>query len=545
MDRRRGRAVAAALLVALLAGCTPVAQNGDTVSLPAVVPAPASIEAGTGAPFRLASATTVTGETDAAATLAAIVEARTGLTLRASTGSATGEGDRIELRIDRSTGSATGSGPESYRITVDEASVVVTGADAAGLFYGVQTLGQLVGRDGDEWIVPAVTIDDSPRFAYRGVMLDVARHFHPVETVKGYIERAASLKFNALHLHLTDDQGWRIQLAERPELTERASATAVGGDAGGFYTKADYREIVEYAASRHMIVVPEIDMPGHTHAVGLAYPALAEDPVVSDDIRETIRVYGGEEPQTGVPYDGIAVGFSSLKIHDEATYDFVADVFGELAGMTPGPYLHFGGDESHSTSDEDFAVFVERVSEIIADLGKTPVAWHEAGAATGIADTTIGQYWGFRTPQDGADEKARAFVDNGAQLILSPADAVYLDMRYPDGPELGLTWADGPTSVERAYSWEPSDVIPGIDDSAILGVEAPLWTEMIRTAADIDTMAFPRAAAAAEAAWSPATGAGELRTWASFRERVGALGPLWTSLGIGFHPSEEIPWATE
>ncbi|KJL41104.1 Beta-N-acetylhexosaminidase [Microbacterium trichothecenolyticum] len=535
MNRRRGRAVAAAVLAAaLLAGCTPVAQNGDTVSLPAVVPAPVSIEAGPDAPFRLSSATAVTGEADAAAALSAIVEARTALTL------ASGDGAGIELRID-----ARSDAPESYRIAVDEASVTVTGADAAGLFYGVQTLGQLIARDGDEWTVSPVTIEDAPRFAYRGVMLDVARHFHPVETVKAYIDHAASLKFNALHLHLTDDQGWRVHLDSRPELTEKASGTSVGGDPGGFYTKDDYREIVEYADSRHMIVVPEIDMPGHTHAVGLAYPELAEDPSVSDHMREVIRDYGGDEPRAGAPYDGMAVGFSSLKIHDEATYDFVADIFGELAAMTPGPYLHFGGDESLSTTDEDFAEFVGRASEIISDLGKTPVAWHEAGAAVGIADTTVGQYWGFLTPQEGAAEKATAFVDNGAQLILSPADAIYLDMKYPNGPELGLTWANGPTSVERAYSWEPSDVLPGVDDSGILGVEAPLWTETIRTAADIDTMAFPRAAAAAEAAWSPATGASDLRTWASFRQRVGALGPLWTSMGIGFHPSDEIPWVTE
>uniref|UniRef100_UPI003F509996 family 20 glycosylhydrolase n=1 Tax=Microbacterium chionoecetis TaxID=3153754 RepID=UPI003F509996 len=518
------------------------------MSLPAVVPAPASIDAGSGAPFRLTSDTTVTGEADAVAALAAIVEARTALT-PATEGSESG----IDLRIDPGSGAA-----ESYRIAVDEASVVVTGADAAGLFYGVQTLGQLIARDSAggqqdaEWTVPAVTIEDAPRFAYRGAMLDVARHFHPVETVKGYIDRAASLKLNALHLHLTDDQGWRIQLESRPELTERASGTSVGGDStegqgtpGGFFTKADYREIVEYAASRHMIVVPEIDMPGHTHAVGLAYPELAEEPTISDHMREIIRDYGGEEPRPGVPYEGMAVGFSSLKTRDEATYDFVADVFGELAAMTPGPYLHFGGDESLSTTDEDFAVFVARTSQIIADLGKTPVAWHEAGAATGLTDTTIGQYWGFLAPQEGVADKARAFVDNGGQLILSPADAIYLDMKYPNGPELGLTWANGPTSIERAYTWEPSDIVAGVDDSGILGVEAPLWTETIRTAADIDTMAFPRAAAAAEAAWSPATGASDLRTWASFRERVGALGPLWTSMGVGFHPSEEIPWATE
>ena len=546
MNRRRRTALFAAFLTAALAGCAPASQNGDTVPVPPVVPAPASIEA-TGAAFALDASTAVEGDPDAAASLDALVRARTGLGLGDANGSG---GGLIDLQV------AAGGAPESYRLTVAESGVVVTGADAAGLFYGVQTLGQLLTRDGDRWVVPGITIEDAPRFAYRGVMLDVARHFHSLSTVKAYIDRAASLKFNALHLHLSDDQGWRIHLDSRPELTARASSTAVGGDAadrnsGGFYSKADYREIVEYAASRHLIVVPEIDMPGHTHTVGLAYPELAEAPVLSDDIRETARVYGGGLPVAGTPYGGIAVGFSSLKIHDEATYDFVADVFGELAAMTPGPYLHLGGDEALGTSAEDFATFVARASDIIADLGKVPVAWHEVGAAENIADTTIGQYWGYMVPTDGMDDRARAFVANGSQLILSPADAIYLDMKYPPsssdvaGPSPGLEWANGPTSVERAYSWEPSDVIAGIDDADILGVEAPLWTETIRDLDDVDVMAFPRIAAAAEAAWSPATGASDLRTWASFRERVGALGPLWSSLGIGFHASDEIPWATE
>jgi hexosaminidase len=241
----------------------------------------------------------------------------------------------------------------------------------------------------------------------------------------------------------------------------------------------------------------------------------------------------------------MGVGFSSLRIHDEATYDFVADVVGELAAMTPGPYLHIGGDEALGTAPEDFALFVERATEMVADLGKTPITWHEAGAAARIDPTTVGQYWGFVTPTDGMDEKARTFVRNDAGLILSPADAVYLDMKYDAASPLGLTWANGPTSVERAYSWEPASVIEGVADADILGVEAPMWTETIRSLDDIDQMAFPRIAAAAEAAWSPAPGQSDLRTWESFRERVGGLGALWSSLGIRFHASDEIDWVAE
>lgn len=509
------------------------------MTAPPVVPAPSSLQAVDSAPFALTGSVAVTGEPDAAAALMELITARTGLALAEGAASH----DRvIALRIDPST--AAGNA-ESYRLASDEASVVITGADAAGLFYGVQTLGQVIARDDEGWSIPALTIDDAPRFAYRGVMLDVARHFQTVETVKAYIDRAAGLKFNALHLHLTDDQGWRLQLRSHPRLTEVGSGSSVGGDPGGFYTAADYREIVAHAASRHLIVVPEIDMPGHTHAVALAYPELAEAPVLSAHITEIAQTYGGGIPTAGVPYGGLAVGFSSLKIGDEATYDFVADVLGELAGMTPGPYLHIGGDEALGTDPEDFAAFMARASTIVADLGKTPVAFHEAGAAAGLHPDTIGQYWGYVTPTDGMDEQARGFVRNGAQLILSPADAIYLDMKYDADARLGLTWANGPTSVERAYSWEPSAIIAGVQEADILGVEAPMWSETVRDLRDIDELAFPRIAAAAEAAWSPPTGKSALRTWPSFRERVGGLGPLWTSLGIGFHPSEEISWSPQ
>ncbi|MFT3798282.1 beta-N-acetylhexosaminidase [Microbacterium sp.] len=508
---------------------------------PAVVPLPASI-ARRGAPFPVTAETAIAGDADAAAHLRTLLAARTG----AAPGSATGSGSTgtIALTI------APGGAPESYRLTADATAVTVTGADAAGLFYGIQTLGQLLtkttGTTGTPagWEIPAVEIDDAPRFAYRGVMLDVARHFHGVDTVKAFIDRAASLKFNALHLHLTDDQGWRLELRSRPELTAKASSTSVGGDPGGFFTQDDYREIIAYAAARHLIVVPEIDLPGHTHAISLAYPELSEEPVISDQVREIIRRYGGELPVHGRPFESMAVGFSSLKIHDEATSAFLADVLGELAELTPGPYLHLGGDECLGTSPEDFAAFMQRVTTLVAGLGKTPITWHEAGAATDLAPTTVGQYWGFVSPVGGMDEKARAFVRGGAQLILSPADAIYLDMKFDADSPLGLTWARGVTTAQRAYEWDPARVIEGVGDAGILGVEAPLWTETVRDLGDIDALVFPRVAAAAEAGWSPAPGSAG-RTWESFRARVGALGPLWTSLGIGFTPLPEIDWATD
>jgi len=501
------------------------------MTLPPLVPLPASADAAAAPGFALRDGVAVSGPTDAAATLGELVRARTGLT------TSTGDGG-IRLVIDPAI-----DAPEAYRLDAGEHGITIAGADAAGLFYGVQTLGQLItGGDGD-WIVPAVRIADAPRFAYRGVMLDVARHFHGVETVRAYIDRAASLKFNHLHLHLSDDQGWRLEIASRPLLTERASSTSIGDDPGGFFTQDDYRDIIEHAASRHMTVVPEIDLPGHTHAVSLAYPELSEQPVLSDRIREIAEAFGGGLPEHGLPYRGFAVGFSSLRIHDEATYAFLADVLGEVAELTPGPYLHVGGDEALGTPPDAYALFMERVTRLVADLGKTPIAWHEAGATSTLAPATIGQYWGYTTPADGMDAKTRTFVANGGRVILSPADAIYLDMKFDADSPLGLTWARGVTSARRAYEWEPAAVIPGIGEEDLLGVEAPLWTETARDLAALDALAFPRIAAAAEAAWSAPLGSRVDRSWESFRERVGAMAPLWTALGFGFTRLPEIPWA--
>jgi hexosaminidase len=494
----------------------------------AVVPAPRAWRA-VGDPFTLRDDIRVSGDPVASAALIGLVAARTGV--RLTPGEPVPGAPGIVLR-------ASEWGPaESYRMRVASSGVTIEAPDAAGLFYGAQTLVQSLAAGDGGWTAPGVEVDDEPRFAYRGMMLDVARHFFPVDVVERLLDRIAALKLNHLHLHLTDDQGWRIALDSRPELARRASATSVLGDPGGFYTRADYTRIVDYARDRHITVVPEIDLPGHTHAVGLAYPALVEEPVVSAAVRETAATFGGGIPTTGEPYTGFAVGFSSLRIRDEATYAFLADVLGELAALTPGPFLHIGGDEALGTSPEDYARFVERVTALVADLGKTPVAWHEAGAVASLAPGTIGQYWSFVTPAEGADEKTRGFVARGGRVILSPADAVYLDMKPRADSRLGLTWANGPTSVERSYSWEPTAVVEGITEADILGVEAALWTETIATENDLEDMVFPRIASAAEIAWSPATGPD--RTWPAFRERLAALSVVWADAGIRAGSAEQ------
>ncbi len=501
----------------------------------ALVPFPASVEWLEAEPFDLDGAAIIGEELARDALLASLPR---DLSDRVAARAPQPEGPVVTLSI---ADSAAGKGAaESYRLDVSAAGVHVTGADAAGLFYGVQTLGQLIDRA--TGTIPAVRIEDSPRYAYRGTMLDVARNFHDVETVLRHIDNIASLKINHLHLHLTDDQGWRIAIDSRPELVEHASATSVSGS-GGHFTADDYRRIVAHAAARHVVVVPEVDLPGHTHAVGLAFPDLVAEPVISEEIATTARENDSPLPEPGMPYRGIAVGFSSLRMDDEAVDRFVADVVSDLAALTPGPYVHIGGDEALGTDAAAYARFMARASRTVLTHGKTPIAWHEAGSSSDLADGTIGQYWGFVEPSDGADAKARRFTRGGGSLILSPADAAYLDMKYDDDTPLGLTWAKGPTSVADAYTWDPAEVIDGIDDSEILGIEAPLWTETIADTAAIDEMVFPRLAAVAEIAWSPRTTSE--RTWSSFRRRVGGLAPLWRDLGIGFHRCAEIDWRDE
>ena len=463
----------------------------------ALIPLPAAVVEGDGR-FSLAGAA-VRGEGEAA-----VVASYLGELL----GIPTAPDGAIELVV------APGESPASggYQLSVTPTSIRIGADAAAGLFNGVQTLRQLI----SEGHVPSITVEDYPRFEYRGAMLDVARHFFPVDTVKRYIDDIARLKLNYLHLHLTDDQGWRLQIDSWPLLTALGSTSQVGGGGGGFYTKDDFREIVSYAASRFITIVPEIDLPGHTSAALLAYPQLSEDGAARE------------------PYEGMDVGHSSLAIGKEVVDRFVADVLREVTELTPGPYIHVGGDEALSTSDEDYLAFAKRLGEIVAPLGKTMVGWHELGRSTDLPAGTVGQYWNFTTPEEGAAEKAQTFE----RLIMSPGDVAYLDMKYDDHTEFGLYWANGPTSVREAYEWDPADIIPGLGDDRVLGVEAPLWSETVRDIDEIEYMAFPRIAGIAEIAWSPREG----RTFDEYVTRLVEAARQWDAAGINYAHADGVTW---
>jgi hexosaminidase len=359
--------------------------------------------------------------------------------------------------------------------------------------------------------VAPIRITDNPRFEWRGAMLDVARHFFSVEEVKRYIDLIALYKFNRLHLHLADDQGWRIEIKSWPRLTTHGGSTEVGGGPGGFFTQAQYSDIVSYARDRFITIVPEIDMPGHTNAALASYAELNCDGKARD------------------LYMGIEVGFSSLCVDKDVTYRFINDVVREIAKLTPTPYFHIGGDEVKTLTPQQYVQFIERVQKIVNSHGKQVVGWDEI-APVELWASTIVQHWR-------PDGTPTAAVKQGAKIIMSVANRTYLDMKYDNNTPIGLNWAAN-IEVKDAYDWDPATVAQGIPESAIVGVEAPIWSETLGGIRDVEYMAFPRILAIAEIAWSPAAA----RNWDEFRVRLATHGPRLSALGVNFYRSPSVPW---
>jgi hexosaminidase len=530
-------ALACLTLTLVLAGCrsagpldTRAPLDAPTALSHAVVPAPASVDLqqGTwftvqaGTPIVVAPATTET--LTVGAQLAAWLRPATGFALPVVGATAAGPEPTITLALDTSRADL---GDEGYELEVTRNAATLRAPHGAGLFYAAQTLRQLLPASIEQptvqreaWRVPAGRIVDRPRFAWRGAMLDVARHFFGVDDVKRYIDLLAKYKINRLHLHLSDDQGWRIEILSWPRLTTHGGSTAVGGGPGGYYTQAQYREIVAYAADRHIVIVPEIDMPGHTNAALASYAELN-----CDDVAPPL-------------YTGIEVGFSALCVDRDITYRFIDDVVREIAAMTPGPYFHVGGDEVEKLTDEQYARFIERVQEIVIRHGKHPIGWEEVTKAR-LAPAFIVQQWQSDaragTPP-WRNEAALSAVQQGVALVLSPAAKVYLDMKYDANTTLGLKWA-GYVEVRDAYDWDPATQFEGIGERDVLGVEAPLWSETLVTMADVEMMAFPRLPGIAEVGWSPPG-----RVWEEYRERLAAHAARWTAMGVTFHRSPQVPW---
>lgn len=445
--------------------------------------------------------------------------------LRPSTGFAlpvrsAGGGAGISLLLS---GASPSVGAEGYELDVTGSGITIRAQQPAGLFAGVQTLRQLLPaaaggttHEPGPWPVPGGHILDYPRYEYRGSMLDVARHFFSVPEVERYIDDIALYKFNYLHLHLTDDQGWRIEIDGWPKLTSVGGASEVGGTAGGFFTQAEYKEIVAYAQSRYVTIVPEVDMPSHVDAALSAYPEL------------------GGLSKAPAAYTSIHVPGSTLTA-GAPTDRFIDAVISQLGAITPGPYFHIGGDEARNTSAEVYSAVMGRAQGDAVAARKIPIGWDEAADAE-LDPNTILEYW--HTPGEPATAGFTTAVQRGARVIMAPANHAYLDQKYTKSEKLGLDWA-GFVEVRDAYDWDPATVLPGVPASAVVGVEAPLWTETLSTMEELEYMAFPRLLAIAEIGWSPQA----THDWTGFAARLGAQAPLWAALGIDYYKSPEVSWA--
>jgi len=515
----------AVLLFATLAvaACTaappPTTATRPAPSGPQLIPAPSSMTISPGAPFELTRASSIVVDgsnpevTAIAQGLSALLRKSTEFPAPVTATAAGANNITLRLAADRAA-----LGEEGYELTSAPNSLTIVANRPAGLFRGVQTLRQLLpvevesdmGADRSVWTVPALSIVDQPRFAWRGAMLDVARHFFTVKEVQQYIDMLALYKMNTLHIHLSDDQGWRIVINSRPKLALIGGSTQVGGGPGGYYTQDDYKAIVRYAQERYITIVPEIDMPAHTNAAIVAYPE------VGCSVRPTAL------------YTQTDVGWSALCVDKEETYALADDIIREISAITPGPYFHIGGDEVQALTHEQYIKIVERLQTIVNKYGKKMIGWEEITKAR-LLPGTLAQQW--------KSDSATAALQYGAKLIMSPAKRVYLDMKYTKQTELGLTWA-AINEVRDAYDWDPATYMSGVTESNMVGVEAALWSETIRNIGAAQYLAMPRLPAIAEVAWTPQA----RRDWESFRARLATHAPRWNYLGINYYRSPQIAW---
>ena len=501
-----------------------------------LVPVPLTVDDMPGEPFRSVRGVRLVAGPETAAVSAAIIAAT-------RIGTSTGAPVAVVGQDDGSPGAIVltvtahrpdlGVGPdldphlaaEAYRLDVTAERITIVALGGAGLLRGLSTLTQLSqGDSSGDFTVAPVTVIDHPRFAWRGLSLDVARHFFGVYDLEAVIDVMVGFKLNVLHLHLTDDQGWRLDLPSRPDLARLSGGTAVGGGDGGFLTAAQFAELLAFAAARYVTVVPEIEIPGHVNAALHAYGEL---------------VPSGE---AAAAHTGVDLGFSRLHLDLPATRPFVHDVIGDVAAMTPGPYVHIGGDEVLTMEGDEYAALVTLAVEEVRAAGKTVVGWQEVApvlasggllpAAGSVSDAVV-QYWDER----GGSEDVVAAALLGAKVLLSPASRVYLDMRYDRATPLGQDWA-GHLDVQESYCWDPIDVLPGVPADQVVGVEAVLWTETVRTREELFLMLLPRLPAVAEVAWS----AEDRRTWEGFSERLPAHAADWDDAGLTWYRSPQVPW---
>jgi len=545
------RAILAVVFVALGADA-PIAQavKQDTPGI-AIVPQPVSVVSRQGR-FTLTARTVISTDPASASVgrqLAQYLEPATGFSLRIQTAGGAAPAGSIALRRDST---LKRLGLEGYLLDVRPGRIVIRAPELAGLFYGVQTLRQLFPPDifraapagNVVWHVPAVTIEDTPRFTWRGAHLDVGRHFMPKEFVKKYIDLLALHKLNTFHWHLTEDQGWRLEIKQYPKLTEIGAwrkETLVGrmrrdGDLtfdgvrhGGFYTQQDAREIVAYAKARFINVVPEIEMPGHAMAAIAAYPELG----VTGEPVEVAKTWGI---------------FSDILNAELSTVQFMQNVLSEVLEIFPSRYIHIGGDEADKAkwkvnpriqarikelglADEHElqSWFVRQMDTFLTKRNRRLIGWDEI-LEGGLAENAVVMSW---RGTKGGIEAARAQHD----VVMTPTTHVYLDYYQSKDQNAEPLAIGGFLPLETVYSFEPvPEELEPQYVKHVLGGQANVWTEYMPTPKKVEYMAFPRLTALAEVVWTPK----EKKDYTNYLVRLREHLPRLQALDVNFRPLDVV-----
>ena len=537
MSRRATLAIAFLLAPA----AAPAADNAE----PALVPRPASIERHAGT-FLLSAATpiVVAPGDEAAATAAAVLVERMKKSRGYTLATVPGAARDGAIVLERTSEAAHGD--EAYRLDVTPRRITLRAHTLAGLDHAATTLWQLAGTGrAPSAAIPALAIDDAPAFAWRGLLLDSARHYQSPEFILRFLDAMAAQKLNVLHWHLTDDQGWRLEIRKYPRLTSVGAWRVPAGRAartdidpatgrprlyGGFYTQDDARRIVAYAAARGITVVPEIEMPGHASALLAAYPRFA----------------ASDPAPAAVPSDwGVYTNVLNL---DAGTLTFLDDVLTEVMAIFPGPYIHVGGDEVDTSQWKASPRVQERMRELgIADVkdiqhwitrriarfiesrGRRLVGWDEI-LEPDLARSAVVMSWR-------GNRGALAAAAQGHDSVLAADPTLYFDHLQTDSAS-EPPGRVGVVSLADVYRFEPMPPqLPEEQRFRVLGLQGNLWTEHIRTEARVGWMAFPRAAAIAELGWTPAA----RRDWYDFRRRVASMPARYEALGMTYAKSAFEP----
>lgn len=524
-----------------------------------VIPKPLSMEISTGK-FLVDSNTKVVGESSLEQEgqfLADILGVATGENIAFSSEITKGN---IILKLDSAI-----KNKEGYELIVNYNKIIISGKTTKGVFYGIQTLRQLMPaaielKDGSlkELTIPAVTIKDNPRYEYRGMHLDVARHYFPVAFIKKYIDLIALHKMNTFHWHLTEDQGWRIEIKKYPKLTEIGAwrhGTIVGHHPGtendntkhgGFYTQEEVKDIVKYATSKHVTVIPEIELPGHSGAAIASYPSLSCFP------KETTKIYndmGSEKGKEMIANGTPKIVQETWGVMDdvfcagkEETFKFLEDVLAEVIPLFPSEYIHIGGDECPKGNwkrcpscqkrmkgldlkdeHELQSYFIQRIEKYLNSNGKKIIGWDEI-LEGGLAPNATVMSW--RGNKGGVEA-----VKQQHNVIMSPNHSVYFDHYQNKDKKNEPLAIGGLTTVEDVYNYEPTpEELSDEEQKFILGAQANVWTEYMKTTNYVEYMILPRMSALSEVLWSTKEG----KSWEEFNTRLNAFSKRYDTMELNY-----------